>query len=120
MNASANQFQAVRVLTLPTVKFEKGASKYLRFDEPIHAGSVVKGAGERARAVPVQQATVTDLQTGQKTILNVPPTVEVALTSSYPNSGYVGLSFEITKHNRRVEKGFPDFSVTEVKAANKK
>ena len=119
MNTQASGFTAKRQLTLPSVKFEKGASKYLKFNEAMHAGSVIKGSGDRAKTVPAVLANVTDLQTGQTCQFAVPPSVEAALKSGYATDGYVGLSFEITKHNRREQKGFPDYSVTEVEGKKK-
>lgn len=115
MNASASGFTPVRQLTLPMIKFNKNASKYLKFNEVMHAGSVLKGSGERAKAVPATLANVTDLQSGTVLQFVVPPSVEAAIKSGYTGDGYVGLCFEIKKHNRREEKGFPDYSVTEVK-----
>ncbi|MGH9780176.1 MAG: hypothetical protein ACRD33_00020 [Candidatus Acidiferrales bacterium] len=103
-----------RKLTLPVVRFETDKPQYVVIVGRMHVGRSLKGTGDKSRMEPATLAECVDIESGELKLLICSAMVKSVLDENYPDDSYVGVGFQIVKHNKRDGKGYFDYSVDEV------
>ena len=111
---SAVQFKRKKNLTPPLLKFAESEARYVKITAPMYLGKEMKEkAGEKKRE-PAMLADVINLETGEEAQIICSAVVVSVLNENYPNNGYVGKGFAITKKGREPGKQYNKFSVEEI------
>ena len=118
------QFEVVRNVTLPfLIMTSDGTDNFVKFDSAILPDTST--FSERVRKTktsdggpqstdPMHIALVTNLQTGEVCRLVAHQVLESNLNECYPNDGYVGKYFKITKQKAAKGRYF-NFNIIEIK-----
>lgn len=109
---------------LPVLRFEDEKERFLRIDTPFTKSSrsvaqaAAKEDGKRKAPVmdPATICSVTDVTTGEQGTLIVNATLQSTIEEKYPDEGYVGLVFGITRHAKEKGKRYYKFSVFEIES----
>lgn len=104
-------------VTLPVLKMLEDQPHYVTATAAMYEGKEQKPAKEGDK--PMEPATilpVVDIDTGEVAQIIVGAVLEGILNDSYPDAGYVGKSFEITKHAKKEGKRYHTYSVFEIEA----
>ena len=122
--ASFGEFEVVRNVTLPFIIIpQDGVPFYLKFntaiepDKTTFSERVRKGKtnedGSKQSVQPMHIAEVTNLQSGEVGRLVAHQVLESNLDEAYPNAGYVGKYFKISK--QKSAKRYFTFNIVEIK-----
>jgi len=113
---AAKKFARKKAVTLPTIKLEDNTTYYLRFDSEIKTEMTVEQSGKdkgQEKEIDVVNATNLELDTQGRIVVGFVLKKELEL--AYPDSDYVGKSFEITK--KKVDgKRYKAYEVFEIEA----
>lgn len=108
------EFKRKKLLTIPVLKFKEGETRYVKITEAMHVGKPQKAKeGEKAKE-PAVLANCINLEDGAICQIIVSAVVKSVLTEEYPNDGYVGKCFAITKQGRNPGKQYNQFDIEEV------
>lgn len=121
-----SKMKAVRLVTLPTWKWEDGQTKYFRIESAIREGRAidkkaakeadVKVSGKEQKMAPARIMQVTDLQTGTRCEMVVGEVLESNLVENYKDDSYVSKCFQVTRS--KVEgKRYKNYSLIEIDPA---
>jgi len=112
--AKAPQFKTKRKLILPLLnaKMEIGATIYVQATGPIYEGKPQNGAKEGDK--PADLMPCTNLETGEAGEIIVPAVVKSVLEETFPDAGYVGHGFSITKGDKPKGKRYFQYEVDEL------
>ena len=124
---SFGEFEVVRNVTLPFLIIPAdGAPYYLKFNTAIAPDTTTFSERVRKRRAdadgkpqskePMDIAEITNLQSGEVGRLVFLDLLKNNLREAYPNDGYVGLYFKISKTKG---KGFFNFNIVEIKLKTK-
>ena|ERR1700760_297049 len=111
------QFKRKKLLTRPILKFVENQSVYVKFEEAIYIGRELKSdvaADGTKKKEPAHLANVIDLRTGELGQIIVAAVVESVLNEEFPNNGYVGRCFAITKKGKAPGKQYFGYNIEEV------
>lgn len=109
------KFARTRAVTLPILKFVEEVPRFLTLTGEMFTGKEQKA--DKPGEKPMEPATLchaTDLETGELGQIIVNTALVGILNEEYPNTSYVGKSFELTKHAKKDGKRYNTFSVFEV------
>jgi hypothetical protein len=95
-------------VTVPVLPFPVGATYVLRPLEAIRQSEV-----EDSRYGPARVCEV-EAPNGEVRILIAGEVLHTALNRAYPNNGYVGAWFQVTKLPPREGKRYADYAITEI------
>lgn len=95
-------------VTMPVLPFPAGATYVLRILDAIHVSDVEDSKFGPARVCQVESAS------GEVRLMIVGEVLATALARAYPDDGYVGLWFQITKQLPREGKRYADYAVAEI------
>lgn len=104
-----------KLLTRPVLKLIKEQPRYVLLQGRIYIGKEMKQRGaEDKKKEPAHLVDVVDLTTGElaQVIINAVPMS--VLSEEYPNYGYVGRCFELTRQTRQEGKQYDPFKVEEI------
>lgn len=108
------EFKRKKLLTVPVLKFKEGETRYVKITEVMHVGKPQKAKeGEKAKE-PATLASCINLEDGAVCQIIVSAVVKSVLSEEYPNDGYVGKCFAITKQGRNPGKQYNQFDIEEV------
>lgn len=121
-------FKQKRQVILPTLNITVGEPRTLTFLEAMRVSTMKqpeknarakpkKGAAAGESAAPMEPATVCPVRdegTGELFNMLVPAVLKGNLEESYPEQGYVGLTFYVDKLPKRPGKRYFDFRLVEV------
>lgn len=108
------EFKRKKLLTIPVLKFKEGEIRYVKITDAMHVGKPQKAKeGEKAKE-PAVLANCINLEDGAICQIIVSAVVKSVLTEEYPNEGYVGKCFAITKQGRNPGKQYNQFDIEEV------
>lgn len=103
-----------KLLTRPVLKFVTDEPRYILLQGRIYLGKEMKQRGEEKKKEPAHLCDVVDLSTGELAQIIVNAVPMSVLKESYPNNGYVGCSFSITRQSRQNGKSYDPFKVEEI------
>lgn len=119
-SAAAFNPEAVKIkrqLTFPTLQMKPGSPVYFTIKSLIEISkSTVKKKGDENRK-PASVMNVMDKMDGIEKTIVVNKVLEGKLNESYPNGGYIGLSFMSTKSKEKKKGGdgeYYDFDLAEI------
>ena len=126
--ASFGEFEVVRNITLPFIIIPAdGVPFYVKFNTAIEPDKTtfservrkgkVNADGIQQSAEPMHIAEVTNLQSGEVGRLVAHQVLESNLNEAYPNDGYVGKYFKISK--QKSAKRYFTFNIVEIKMKTK-
>ena len=113
----APKFRRKKILTLSTFKFEVDKPRYLLVLDKMHIGRKRGKPRLRPDGTEEEPPTLThviDMETGEHGQIMVAEIIKTELTETYPNDGYVGLAFAITKQRRKEGKRYDPFNIEEL------
>jgi len=108
------RFKTKKLLTRPVLKFIVDEPRYVKIESAIYLGKEMKVAPGEKKKEPAHLADVIDLTNGElaQIIINAVPMS--VLNESYPDNGYVGKCFSITRMSRQPGKDYDRFRVEEI------
>lgn len=112
---SGGKFARLQPVTLPSHKFEDGTTRYFKLLGPIHVGSNDTERKNKEGEVqkPANVCDSVDIETGVRGHLVVGDVLKNELEKAFPDEGYVGKSFEMSK--TKVEgKRYRNYAVFEI------
>lgn len=117
-NAAAVTFKRKKLLTRPVLKMVENVPVYVKFEGPIYVGKELKSdraqkEGDKKRE-PAHLADVIDLASGEQAQIIAAAVVVSVLDENYPDKGYVGKCFSITKKGRAPGKQYFGYNVEEI------
>lgn len=120
-NAAAVTFKRKKLLTRPVLKLVENQPIYVKFESAIYLGKEMKAdkvkEGEKKRD-PAHLADVIDLVSGEQAQIIASAVVMSVLDENYPDTGYVGKCFSITKKGRAPGKQYFGYNVEEIDDPN--
>lgn len=99
-----SKLKVKRQVTLPILKLMPDTPVYVRIDGAIFEGKQLK-RGDQENMKPADLMNVTDLVTGESMQIVCGEVLKSTLREEYPNDGYVGKAFRITKGKRKDKEG---------------
>jgi len=102
-----------KVLTIPLLKLQLDVTVYVKITSPIFTGKEID-AGEQKKMDAPHMVNAVDLETGEDVQLILNTVLESVLSEEYPDNGYIGKGFSITKLNKKATKGYHPFMVSEL------
>lgn len=107
-----------KAVTLPFTLLQDTKSIRCVFDGPIHAGKVDPNKKDKAgkQMDPMQLAPITNLDSGEQTILICSAVVQSNMAEKYPENAYVGKAFEITCTGKVPGKRYKGYTIYELVA----
>lgn len=109
-----------RKLILPVLKMEQNKPIYIKVEDKVYVGKNINGTKADQKEKPADLCHVTDLETGEMMLIIVPAVVLSVWNEEYPNAGYVGLGFAITKGEKAKEKRYFQYTVDELELSGEK
>ena len=107
-------FKVKRNVTLPTLSLNVGDVKFVRFDEAMYVGKIVKvKEGEKAKEPPTL-VNVTNMETGEQATLVVNAVLKSTIEEAYPGASYIGKTFRVEKMEKKAGKAYHGFKIQEV------
>lgn len=105
-----------RAVTLPFTLLQDKQSIRCQFDGAIHAGKVDPNKkGKDGKPMdPMQLAPITNLDTGEQTILICAAVVQSNMAEKFPGDSYVGKAFEITCTGKVPGKRYKGYTIYEL------
>jgi len=103
-------FKVKRLVTLPLLKPAIDKEFYILIQEPIFKGKELKGSDMEAAHL----VNIINLETGQEMQLIANAVLRSTLEEEYPEAGYVGKGFALTKEAKPSGKKYNPFTVVEI------
>ena len=111
------KYPRTRSVTLPTLRLVEETAVFVTVTAPMAVSQVAQRPDKDGKVKePATVMPVTNMDTGEVTQIIVGAALKGILTETYPKNGYVGLSFEITKHGKAAGKRYNTYSVFEIEA----
>jgi len=123
MNATASAAGFVpkrkKLLTRPVLKLEPNKARYIKVEAAMYVGKEIKATRGRPtddekKKEPATIMDVIDLTTGEPSQIVCNTVLKSTLQESYPNDGYVGLCFSVTKLDKESGKDYNKFKIEEI------
>ncbi|AUR98298.1 hypothetical protein NVP1249A_04 [Vibrio phage 1.249.A._10N.261.55.B9] len=111
---TAPAFKVKRAITLPLLKFVIDQPIYVKLDEAMFVGKELKGSGDKAKMEPATLCNCTNLETGEQCQIIVATVLKSILEEEFPEAGYVGKGFMITKGAKASGKSYNPYTVAEL------
>lgn len=108
------QFKRVKNLTLDVLKFVEGEARHVKITAAMHIGKEQKADTDGKKREPAVLANCINLDDGAECQIIVSAVVKSTLNDEYPNDGYVGRCFAITKKSRVQGKQYFPYGVEEI------
>lgn len=99
-NITGGKYKRVKALTGAVIQFAVGVARVLRIDTPMEISTRKEKAGAK-KMEPATVCQVTDIETGETGTMICAKVIRSSLEEGYPNGGYVGKAFEITKGDKK-------------------
>lgn len=99
-------------ISIPVLSFQAGDTIFCQFSEAIRVSEVK----DDTFSTPARVAEIVSLE-GEVRILIVGEVLNSELDRAYPDQGYVGLWFSITKLPPREGKRYSDYAIAEIEVA---
>jgi hypothetical protein len=120
--AAKKTFKVTRVISRTVRKLESGKPVYLLIESKIELGKQMPAklnpdTGEMELPKPAMTCDVTDLESDTKHVLLANSVLHKELEENYPNSAYVGKSFQIINNGKLPGKRYHTFTINEVEAS---
>ena len=114
---AGGKYTRTRSVTLPTLKLVEEQTAYVKIISPMVVSNVTQKpkAGEAPKE-PATVCQVANVETGELAQMICGAALKGVLNESYPEDGYVGKSFEVTKHAKAPGKRYNTYSVFEIDA----
>jgi hypothetical protein len=111
-----SNFKRVRNLTLDVLKFVENEPRYVKITGPIFIGKEqkAKAGDDDKKREPAHLAHCVNLEDGAECQIIVSAVVLSVMMDEYPNDGYVGKCFAITKKSRTPGKQYFPYGVEEI------
>lgn len=109
--AALPKFKVVKHVTMPTFKLANDIPLFVTIDDKIFTGKKLKGEDKKE---PAKIVNVTNLTTGEVGQIVLGTVLLSNLMETYPNDGYVGKSFQITKHSKVAGKEYNNYTILEI------
>lgn len=113
-----DRFKRKRLLTRPTLKFQEGIPIYVKIEAPMFIGRDIVGRAPQSETAkkkePATIANVIDLSVGEEAQIVCATIVKSTLTEEYPNDGYVGKCFAMTKMPKDSGKDYNKYKIEEI------
>ena len=109
-----SQFKRVKNLTLDILKFVEGEPRHVKITAAMHVGKEQKPDAEGKKHEPAILASCINLDDGAECQIIVSAVVRSTINDEYPNDGYVGKCFAITKKARVAGKQYFPYGVEEI------
>ena len=93
--ANKPKFARIRTVTLPVLKLDPKAPRYLMFIGPMHVGEAIKAGEGKKQMEPATVAHAIDMETGEEGQLICSAMIKSQLERTYPGETYVGRGFEL-------------------------
>lgn len=114
---AGGKYNRTRAVTLPTFKLAEETPVYVKVTGAMHQSNATQRPGKDGKAMePATILPVVNVETGEVTQIICGSVLKGILTETYPDDGYVGKSFEITKHAKAQGKRYNTYSVFEIDA----
>lgn len=115
---TASGHKVVRQVTASVIKFEVDIPRVVRLEDAMRISSRKVNDDDKKKMGPATIVTATDVVTGEHGVIVCNKVFSGNLTESYPNDGYIGRVFEITKHAKKKGARFEysPFDIVEVEA----
>lgn len=107
-----------KLLTRPVLKYQVGIAVNVLIETAMHIGKDMKVKEGEKKKEPATLCDVIDLSSGEPAQLIMNAVVKSTLAEAYPNDGYVGLCFSITKQARVQGKQYDPFNIEEIENPN--
>lgn len=112
------KFQIKKKLTLPTFKFIVDTPLYALFLGPIHRGTQRGQAKLNPQTgepeLPPMLAHIVNMETGEHGQIMIAEIIKTEISENFPNDGYVGHGFAITKQKRKEGKRYDPYNIDEI------
>lgn len=107
-----------KAVTLPFTLLQDKQSIRVKFDGAIHAGKVDpnKKGKDGKPMEPMQLAPITNLETGEQSMLICAAVVQSNMAEKFPGDAYVGKAFEITCTGKVPGKRYKGYTIYELVA----
>lgn len=111
----AVKFKVKRNITLPLIKPQLDVPVYIKITSEMFVGKDVSAAkGDAKKMEPATLVNCVNLETGEEAQIIVPAVLKGIFEDEFPDNGYVGKAFSITKHPKASGKQYHPFSVAEL------
>lgn len=114
------KFTVVKNVTLPLLKKkDDGTPVYVKIDSAIYkakdnkTGKPAEGETKKAMEAP-ELVQVTNLETGEQQEMIVESVLGIELRDQYPDNGYLGKCFSISKFAKTDGKRYATFQIAEI------
>lgn len=111
---AGHKFKVKKLVTVPLLKFVIDQPIYVKITSPIFLGKEVKGSGDSSKMEAAHLANVINLETGEEQQIIIAKVVQGVLDEEYPNQGYVGKAFQLTKLAKGSGKRYNPYTVAEL------
>ena len=108
------KFKVKKLVTVPLLKFVIDQPIYVKITSPIFLGKEVKGSGDSSKMEAAHLANIINLETGEEQQIIIAKVVQGVLDEEYPNQGYVGKAFQLTKLAKGSGKRYNPYTVAEL------
>jgi len=115
------EFKRKKLLTRPVLKMEQDKPRYIKIEKAMFIGKDIKARNADPDEKKKEPATIIDainLETGEPVQIVANAVLKSVLTEEYPNDGYVGKCFAITKMGRQPGKQYNPFHIEEIEDPN--
>lgn len=114
---AGGKYNRLRAVTLPTLRLVEETAVHVTVTGAMHVSTAQQRPDRDGKVKePATVMGVTDLDSGEVTQVIVGAVLKGILNETYPKDGYVGKSFEITKHAKATGKRYNTYSVFEIEA----
>jgi len=112
--ATAGKYKVKRQLILPVLRMEQHTPIYVKITDAIYTGKQMEQTGKKAAEKPADLCHVVNLETGEEAMIIVPAILKSVLEEQYPEAGYVGCGFSITKGEKPDGKRYFKYNISEL------
>ena len=106
--------KVLNAVTRPTLSLVEGVPVYVKILKPIYVGKEIKGSEKKADSKPADIADIVNLETNKEMQLVIGAIVKSNIEESYPDAGYVGKGFMITKGQKKEGKRYFNYEISEI------
>ncbi|HMD55716.1 MAG TPA: hypothetical protein VKJ65_14310, partial [Phycisphaerae bacterium] len=101
-------------LTLDVLKFVEGEARHVKITGAMFVGKEQKAEADGKKREPATLAHCINLEDGLECQIIISAVVKSTLMDEYPNDGYVGRCFAITKKSRVAGKQYFPYGIEEI------
>ncbi len=115
------EFKRKKLLTRPVLKLEQDKPRYIKVEKAMFIGKDIKARNADPDEKKKEPATIIDainLETREPVQIVANAVLKSVLNEEYPNDGYVGKCFAITKMGRQPGKQYNPFHIEEIEDPN--